>query len=94
MTPDTLQWLGCAFAVTGSLMLASHTNRSGWGFVLFLISNVFWIAYGIEVGARGLLVMQLFFSITSLICIYRWFGLKFTEFPRVSLSHAKVKRIF
>lgn len=92
MTPNVLQWFGCAFGVTGSLVLASRTTRSGWGFILFLISNVFWIAYGIEIGARGLLVMQVFFSITSLIGIYRWFGLKFMAIPCFLLSRAKVKR--
>jgi nicotinamide riboside transporter PnuC len=87
MTPDILQWLGCVFAVFGALLLASKTPRSGYGFILYLISNVFWIAYGLAVNARGLLVMQIFFSITSLIGIYRWFELSFLD---SSLSRAKV----
>ncbi len=72
LNTDLLQWLGCVTSVCGSLLLASKTKRSGWGFVLFLISNGFWAAYGIATHAPGLLVMQIVFTITSTVGIYRW----------------------
>lgn len=72
ITPELLQWLGCATGATGSLLLATNTRNSGWGFVLFLISNGFWAAFGIVTNAPGLIAMQAIFTATSAIGIYRW----------------------
>ena len=76
MSPDTLQWMGCVTGVIGSLLLATRIKSSGWGFVLFLLSNFFWMGYGAKTNATGLIVMQSIFAITSMIGIYRWFDLK------------------
>lgn len=72
MSPDSLQWLGCFAGASGSLLLATKTQYSGWGFVLFLISNGFWTAYGLLINAPGLIAMQVIFIVTSTIGIYRW----------------------
>lgn len=72
MTPDILQWLGCATGATGALLLATNTRYSGWGFLLFLISNGFWTLFGLQTHAFGLVAMQIIFTVTSLIGIYRW----------------------
>lgn len=71
-TLDALQWAGCATGVTGALLLALNTKHSGWGFVLFLISNGFWTAFGIQTNAPGLITTQVIFTATSLLGIYRW----------------------
>jgi nicotinamide riboside transporter PnuC len=71
-TLDALQWAGCATGVAGAFILALNTKHSGWGFVLFLISNGFWMMYGIETKALGLVTSQVVFTLTSLIGIYRW----------------------
>lgn len=73
-TLDALQWAGCATGVAGALLLALNTKHSGWGFVLFLISNGFWTAYGIQTHAVGLITTQIVFTATSLLGIYRWLG--------------------
>lgn len=69
---DALQWAGCATGVAGALLLAVNTRHSGQGFVLFLVSNGFWIAYGIQTHAVGLITTQVVFTATSLLGIYRW----------------------
>ena len=46
MMIDFLQWAGCATGVAGASLLALNTKNSGWGFVLFLVSNGFWTAFG------------------------------------------------
>ena len=43
---DFLQWAGCLTGVAGASLLALNTKNSGWGFVLFLVSNGFWTAFG------------------------------------------------
>lgn len=72
LSPDVLQWLGCATGATGSLLLATKTRYSGYGFVLFLISNGLWTAYGFAIHAYGLIAMQAIFTVTSAIGIYHW----------------------
>lgn len=72
MSLEILQWLGCITGVAGSLLLALNTRHSGWGFVLFLVSNGFWTLFALETHAPGLLAMQLIFTATSLVGIYRW----------------------
>lgn len=71
-TLDALQWAGCATGVAGALLLALNTKYSGWGFVLFLISNGVWTAFGIQTNAPGLITTQVFFTATSVLGIYRW----------------------
>lgn len=72
ITLDVLQWAGCLTGVLGAFLLALNTKHSGWGFVLFLISNGFWIMYGIEINALGLITTQVVFTMTSLLGIYKW----------------------
>lgn len=71
-TLDALQWAGCVTGVAGALLLALNTKYSGWGFVLFLISNGFWTAFGIQTNAPGLITTQVIFTATSVLGIYRW----------------------
>jgi hypothetical protein len=71
-TIDILQWAGCFLGALGSLMLALNNRTSGYGFVVFLASNVCWMAFGWLTNAPGLVVMQLVFSVTSGLGIWRW----------------------
>ena len=67
-----VEWFGSAAGVIGALLLASNTNWSGYGWSAFLASNIAWIAYASIKGIRSMLLMQLVFTTTSLIGIYRW----------------------
>lgn len=69
---DLIQWAGCFTGVAGSLLLATNTKSSPFGFVLFLISNGFWMAFGILTDAPGLVTTQVMFTATSLLGIRRW----------------------
>ena len=73
LSPEILQWLGCATGAAGSLVLATKTKYSGWGFVLFLLSNVFWLSYAFLTNVPGLYTQQTIFFLTSVLGIYRWF---------------------
>ena len=67
-----LEWIGCAFGAVGALVLASNTRISGWGFVLFLVSNACWIGYGKLQGQESVVYMQSVMTCTSLLGAYRW----------------------
>ena len=72
MLQEILQWSGCVTGVLGSALLACRSKWSGWGFALFLFSNGLWIDYGILTHTFGLIVMQVAFTVTSIIGIWRW----------------------
>jgi len=67
-----LEWAGCATGLAGASLLSFNNEYSGWGFVLFFISNILWIVYGHITQATGILIMQIGFTITSLIGTWRW----------------------
>lgn len=67
-----LEWGGCAFGLIGASLLAMNNGLSGFGFISFLVSNVFWICFSVSIRSRGLLLMQLGFLISSSVGIYRW----------------------
>lgn len=67
-----LEWSGSLTGLVGAALLATHSVWSGWGFASFLISNVFWFAFGVRTRTWGLLVMQVGFTATSLMGIYQW----------------------
>jgi hypothetical protein len=72
MLVNALEWAGCATGLLGAWLLALNNRLSGWGFAAFLVSNVLWIAFGVATGATGLVVMQVGFTATSLLGVYRW----------------------
>lgn len=72
MNIDIIEWSGCATGVAGSLLLASRHRYAGWGFVLYLFSNAFWITFGILHQNMPMIAMQSVFILTALYGIYNW----------------------
>lgn len=71
-TEKLYEWLGAAFGVVGALLLASNSTWSPYGWIFFLFSNACLIAFAVRKQFRGLMLMQLVFTATSLLGIYRW----------------------
>lgn len=67
-----LEWSGSILGIAGALLLALNLRISGWGWVLFLASNICWITFAMDRGLHGLLTMQAFFTCTSLIGCWKW----------------------
>jgi len=68
----TVEWLGAGFGLFGSMLVALRTGASGYGFLLFLASNGCWLWFSWKRRSWGLFTMQVGFSMTSLLGIYRW----------------------
>jgi hypothetical protein len=66
------EWAGCLFGLLGAGILAMHAEYSGTGWIFFSLSNFFMIAYGFLSKARGLVVMQIGFTVTSSIGVLNW----------------------
>ena len=69
---ETLEWAGCITGLCGAGLVALKTRYSGWGFVLYLASNGAWIAFGLLSHAYGVVVMQVGFTVTSVIGVWNW----------------------
>lgn len=66
------EWLGALTGILGALILALNVSWSGFGFVGYSVSNVFWLIYAHGKRARGLFAMQCVFSVISALGMYRW----------------------
>lgn len=66
------EWCGSLTGLAGAGLLALNNNISGYGFGLFLLSNVAWITFGIRTRTWSLVVMQVGFTATSLVGINNW----------------------
>jgi len=71
-TRTIAEWGGAFMGLLGAALLATNSDISGWGFVAFLVSNLFWIAFGVLNKTYGLLLMQTGFTLTSILGVYRW----------------------
>ena len=61
---------GCLTGLLGAFVLALNLPFSGWGWVLFLVSNMLWIAYGVITRAKGIIFMQVGFACTSTLGVF------------------------
>lgn len=71
LDPQALEWAGSLTGLVGAALLALNTRVSRYGWVLFLASNIFFIAFALASDLNGLLLMQCGFTVTSLIGIAR-----------------------
>lgn len=62
-----LDWPAMITALAGSWLVGSQTVTSRWrGFALYLVSNGLWAVWGVYNHAWALLIMQVFFTVTSI----------------------------
>jgi len=70
---DRWEWAGSLTGLAGAGLLALNLPAiSGYGFIAFLASNICWIVVGRQRRMIPLLLMQLGFTATSLLGLYRW----------------------
>lgn len=67
-----LEWGAAVLGLLGAGLLAVKIEASGWGWVCFLLSNCCWVMWGALERRWSIVVMQIGFTPTSLIGIYRW----------------------
>lgn len=64
---DLLQWPAMVVTITASWLVASQdARRREWGFWVFLLSNVLWIAWGVPASAWALVVLQVALALLNI----------------------------
>lgn len=58
--------------ILGAVLVAVKSPHAHWAWVLWLISNLSWTAYGLGVGQTSIALQQGAFSITSMIGLWHW----------------------
>jgi hypothetical protein len=61
-----------------AIMTASNLGSrvTGWGFAVFSVGAVAWIAIGFATGQRNLLISNAFLLVVDLVGVWRWLGHK------------------
>ena len=64
---NLLQWPAMVVTVAAAWLVASQRKlKRNWGFWLFILSNVLWIAWGLYDHAYALIVLQLGLAFTNI----------------------------
>lgn len=67
-----MEWAGMLTGLFGSLLLAFNGSQAGWGFALYLASNVLWILAGTRRRVWAMVAMMGCYSLVSAYGIYNW----------------------
>ena len=64
---DLLQWPAMVVTVVAAWYVASERkHKRNWGFWLFMLSNVLWIAWGLHSGAPALTALQVCLAVLNI----------------------------
>lgn len=76
MMEDLAGWIAPAATMIAAMMTAANLGArvTGWGFVVFTIGSLGWIAVALASGQQNLLLTNGFLTLVNLIGIWRWLG--------------------
>jgi hypothetical protein len=69
---DVAKWIGTGAGVSGAVLIALNVGLVGYGFVLFLLSSVLWLAAAVAQREPSLAVLQGTFTVINVIGLWRW----------------------
>jgi len=64
---------GAYFGISGAMLLAVAIPASKWGWVLFLVSNLFWLLFAVRFRFRKLAKQTVVFTASSVLGIVNSF---------------------
>ncbi len=71
MPVAAFEWTGAFLGLLGAFLLATHSRVSRYGWLAYLGANVAMTVFAAAIGAHGLLIQQLGFTVTTLLGLYR-----------------------
>jgi hypothetical protein len=72
ISATVFEWFGTAMGILGSVLIASKTRYSPFGWIAFLLSSASLARFGFMTGAYGLLTLETVFILTNLTGLWRW----------------------
>ncbi|WP_419809413.1 PRC-barrel domain-containing protein [Sphingomonas sp.] len=73
---DLAGWVAPAATMIAAMMTAANlgTRVTGWGFVVFTVGSLAWVAVAVASGQNNLLLSNAFLTLVNLVGIWRWLG--------------------
>src|SRR5919107_6216540 len=73
---DIVSWVATVATITAALMTASNLGPriTGYGFGVFTVGSVAWLALGLMTGQRALVWTNIVLTVLNLFGIWRWLG--------------------
>ncbi|WP_162915280.1 hypothetical protein [Desertibaculum subflavum] len=69
-----LRWSATAAAIVAAILVASNTEATKWGFVIFSVASVLWIGAGLADRIYSLATLNAVLLVVNLVGIWRWFA--------------------
>lgn len=64
---NLLQWPAMVVTVGASWLVGSaHASKRHWGFWMFIVSNVLWVAWGLYANAPALITLQVCLAVLNI----------------------------
>lgn len=69
-------WIAPAATMVAAIMTAANLGSrvTGWGFVVFTVGALAWVAVGVATGQKNLLLSNAFLFLVDLLGVWRWLG--------------------
>lgn len=68
-----LRWSASGAAIVAAILVASNTEATKWGFVIFAVASVLWVAAGLADRIYSLATLNAVLLVVNLVGIWRWF---------------------
>ena len=69
-----LRWSATAVAIVAAILVASNTEVTKWGFVLFTVASVLWVGAGLADRIYSLATLNAVLLVVNLVGVWRWFA--------------------
>ena len=78
---DTVQWAATLTGIVAAIMVAGKFSGriTGWGFVLFAVSSVGWVAFGLLKEETPLTLQNAVLFVVNLVGVWRYLIMKEAE---------------
>ena len=73
---DLAGWIAPAATMIAAMMTAANLGArvTGWGFIVFTVGSLGWIAVAVATGQQNLLLTNGFLTLVNAVGIWRWLG--------------------
>ena len=73
---DTISWIATAATIVAAFMTAANLGSriTGYGFAVFLVGSLSWIAVGALTGQPALLWTNIVLTVLNVFGVWRWLG--------------------
>jgi hypothetical protein len=75
---DTIQWIATCTGIIAAITVAGNFGAkiTGWGFLIFVVSSVGWVAFAVMKGETPLAIQNIVLFAVNLFGIWRYWIVK------------------